>query len=167
MNNELLPCRRSESHIQHGHTVGKKYSPTYESWQAMLARCRYTGRDNADRYAGKGITVCESWSDFNNFLSDMGERPDGKTLDRKDSNKGYGPENCRWATPTEQARNTRKNVLTFETAVEVAKLRLSGVSCPSIAKQFGISESLPREIVKGRCWKDALEQAKLELEIQQ
>src|SRR5690606_21210101 len=107
-----------------GHTVGRKYSPTYSSWQSMLARCRYDGRDNAERYRNKGIAVCERWSSFDNFLADMGERPEGTTLDRRDSSKGYEPGNCCWSTPTSQARNTRRNVLNFHSAVEVAKLRL-------------------------------------------
>ena len=165
MSSEELKPWQSKSNLQHGHTVDGKYSATYSSWQAMLARCRYSGRDNEARYAGKGIAVCERWKDFNNFLADMGERPAGKTLDRENGDDGYHPGNCRWATPCEQARNTKRNVLNFESAVEVAKLRLSGVSCAAISAQFGISESLPREIAKGRCWKDALAQAKSELEL--
>lgn len=164
MSDELKPYQ-AKSHLQHGHTVGRKYSPTYSSWQSMLARCRYDGRDNAERYRNKGIAVCERWSSFDNFLADMGERPEGTTLDRRDGSKGYEPGNCCWSTPTSQARNTRRNVLNFHSAVEVAKLRLQGVACNTIATQYGISESLPREIVKGRCWKDALEQAKSDLGI--
>lgn len=154
--NELKPC---SNHYSHGHTVGRKYSPTYHSWQAMIGRCRYQGRDNADRYTKKGISVCERWNSFENFLADMGERPAGKTLDRIDGDKDYSPENCRWSTPTEQARNTRRNVLTLDTAVEVAVLRLDGIHCKEISAMYGISESLPREIVAGRCWKDALQMA--------
>lgn len=64
-----------------------------------------------ERYGGKGIKVCQEWLDsFEKFLEDMGERPLGKTLDRKDSSKGYFKENCRWSTPNEQARNRKSNV---------------------------------------------------------
>jgi hypothetical protein len=69
------------------------------------------------------------------------------------------PVTCRWATPVEQARNTRHTKLTFDTAVQVAIARLKGEHCRIIAQKFGVSENVPREIVKGRCWKDALAEA--------
>lgn len=162
---ELLPSARAMRVMRHGHSSrelnGAKASPTYASWSAMRARCNLAGRDNADRYRDKGILVCDRWDYFDNFLADMGERPAGKTLDRWPNRDGnYEPGNCRWATPQEQARNTRKNVLTIESATQVALMRLRGEKCKDIALRFGISESLPREIVKGRCWPDALEAAK-------
>jgi hypothetical protein len=163
---ELKPLRRASSRLVHGHTVDRKYSPTYHSWQAMLARCRYVGRDEDNKYAGRGISCCERWASFENFLSDMGERPSGKTLDRQDPNGDYHPGNCQWATPTEQARNRRNARLCYETAVAVALERLRGAKCSDIAARYGISESLPREIVKGRSWKDASTEAhKLFLEM--
>lgn len=153
----------------HGHTSNRLYkggaSPTYQSWLAMRVRCLLPGRENADRYKDLGISICERWSVFENFLADMGERPTGTSLDRFPNNAGnYEPGNCRWATPREQARNTRRNKLTLESAIQVAFRRLSGESCPSIAADFGISESLPREIVKGRTWPDALAAAQKMLE---
>lgn len=166
----LLPCRRGSiewrgkisdamrdngNSTRHGHTVGKSYSPTYHSWQAMLARCRYIARDIHHKYAGRNISVCARWQSFDTFLADMGERPDGTTLDRIDNDGNYEPGNCRWATPVDQARNRRNSKMTFATAVEVALARLRGETCKSIAERFECSESLPREIVKGRTWPDA------------
>lgn len=74
----------------------------------MLARCNNT---NDPDYGGRGIDVCDRWKEsFNNFLDDMGERPDGTTIDRfPDQDGNYEPGNCRWATPIEQGRNTRRN----------------------------------------------------------
>jgi len=161
MHTPLVPCpttefeRRSLANTIHGHTRNRQYSPTYHSWQAMLARCRYVDRDVNEKHAGRGICVCDRWQSFEAFLADMGERPAGMTIDRIDNDGDYEPGNCRWATPTQQARNRRNKRLDFSAAVEVALARLRGEECKSIAARFSISESLPREIVKGRTWPDA------------
>ncbi|HEU0038027.1 MAG TPA: hypothetical protein VFR76_02020, partial [Verrucomicrobiae bacterium] len=156
---ELLPKRGRPP--THGHTIGYKDSATYRSWQAMLSRVRYVDRDIDLKHAARGISMCDRWNSFENFLADMGERPSGMTLDRYPNNDGnYEPSNCRWATPVDQARNRRNTRLTLEAATEIAVRRLRGESAKALAIEFGISESLPREIVKGRSWKDALVAAK-------
>lgn len=91
----------------HGHTVGG-FSPTYYSWASMLTRCTNPNSSGWKNYGARGITVCDRWRSFDNFLADMGDRPVGLTLDRKDNDGNYEPANCRWATPVEQARNKRK-----------------------------------------------------------
>lgn len=91
---------------KHGHTAGTVHSPTYRSWTRMHSRCKAKhGSHHWPYYGAKGIVVCERWGSFENFLSDMGHRPDGHTIDRKDGTKGYCTENCRWATKDVQCLN--------------------------------------------------------------
>ncbi len=94
----------------HGHKAGGKRSPTYISWQAMIARCNYPGHPRYMDYGGRGVQIDPRWlgqGGFANFLEDLGERPSGLTLDRKDYNGHYTKENCRWATLQQQRWNRR------------------------------------------------------------
>jgi hypothetical protein len=93
------------ANVSHGHARAEA-SPTYRTWKSMLSRCTNPNATAFPRYGGRGVAVCARWEVFENFLADMGERPAGTTLDRFPNRAGnYEPDNCRWATPTEQARN--------------------------------------------------------------
>lgn len=105
-------CLRKEvaakTNLVHGHTAykGLRKSSTYTVWQNMISRCYNSRAGSYPNYGGKGITVCDRWrSSFINFLSDMGERPESLSIDRKDSGGNYEPGNCRWADDKIQANN--------------------------------------------------------------
>lgn len=98
----------------HGHGLYK--TPEYRVWAAMIQRCTNENSAMWPDYGGRGIRVCERWRRFENFYEDMGERPTSKmTIERVDNDRGYEPDNCRWATRTTQNRNTRRsNMIEFQ-----------------------------------------------------
>lgn len=102
-------CLRSEvtGRLKLTHGMSKT-SPTYDIWVLMRQRCNNPAASGYEYYGGQGVTVCERWDSFENFLTDMGERPDGLTLDREDPTGNYEPRNCRWATWHTQNNNKRK-----------------------------------------------------------
>lgn len=109
-------CQKSEISARRT-THGMTFSPTYLSWKSMKARCLNPKSPDYKDYGGRGITICESWIDsFEAFLEDMGERPKNRTLDRRDTNGNYEPDNCVWSTAKEQANN-RRNSKTGQQAV--------------------------------------------------
>jgi len=104
-NGESTQCK-SCGNTKHG-LVGTE---TYARWESMRNRCNSPRASNYARYGGRGITVCDRWESFNNFLADMGECPPGMSLERLDVDGNYTLENCVWADRAMQARNKRNNV---------------------------------------------------------
>lgn len=103
-------CRRKDTMRKMLTTHGMREHPLYGTWADMRKRCHNPNHISWKNYGERGISICPAWSNFAQFVSDMGERPDGWTLERKDTNGDYSPENCVWATQATQNVNTRKSL---------------------------------------------------------
>ena len=121
-------------------THGHYKSLTYVSWQQMKARCRNPKTHGSELYLGRGITVCSRWQAFENFLADMGERPVGMTLDRKDPDGNYEPGNCQWATPRQQQQNRRDRLKPAQVA-DILERLTRGESQKDIALVYQVTPS--------------------------
>lgn len=132
-------CLNVDAHSTH--RLSK--TATYRIWAGILTRCRNEKDKSFQHYGAKGITVCDWWLKFENFLADMGEKPRGKTIDRKNNKLGYDPSNCRWATFQEQAinRSTTQFVVLNGETIHVSKAaNLLGIdkgNLGAIAKREG------------------------------
>lgn len=139
-------CWRAEQSAtrsrRHGDASGGKMSSEYGIWSNMIRRCTKPSCRSYRHYGGRGITVCDRWlNNFGAFLEDMGRRPSSAhSLERKDNNAGYSPDNCTWATLIEQANNKRSNVQVTicgrtQTAAQWKRelhLPMAGISASSI-----------------------------------
>lgn len=121
----------TKTHGHAGHTGSNKQTPTYMTWNAMTERCRNPNNKAYRYYGGRGIKVCKRWAHFENFLADMGIRPDDMTLDRINNDGNYTPKNCRWANQSEQTANSRTaKPVTWKGVTKLIK---------GWAKHFGVS----------------------------
>lgn len=130
----------------------------YWVWAEMLSRCRNQRHRQYADYGGRGVTVCERWRVFANFSSDMGPRPDGMTLDRRDNSGPYSPDNCRWASRQEQNSNRRNCIyvdyngqrLTLKEASVRAGLRYRQVHKRVTQYRWPVAKALTTPIREGR-----------------
>jgi hypothetical protein len=135
-------CHRLEAlrarSTKHGLMPRVGRTPTYNSWSNMIRRCTNPDHPRWADWGGRGITVCERWRDYPNFLADMGEKPPGTTLDRIDNDGPYNPGNCRWSSPARQQRNTRRFKLTPAKVLEIQRLYEQELDIGVIAGMLGM-----------------------------
>lgn len=136
--------RSGEFKKTHGHGSAKRgVSPTYKSWQEMRARCSNPQHISYPNYGGRGISVDPKWHQFEQFLQDMGVRPEGMTLDRRKNNQGYNKDNCKWSDRTEQNSN-RRNVQMIEHLGKIKSLaawcRDLSVPYPRAYRRFVVNQ---------------------------
>lgn len=114
-NTSSCGCLKKELLAKRRQTHALSHTPEYKAWKTMKARCSNPKHHAYHRYGGRGITVCKEWKEsFSAFTRDMGRRPEGMTIDRKENDKGYFKENCHWVSVKTQARNRSNNhVLTM------------------------------------------------------
>lgn len=128
--------------LQHGHCRNRVLSGTYRSWQNMFRRCCNPSYHAYAHYGGRGIKVCKRWSKFANFLKDMGERPKGMTLERKNTNGHYSKSNCKWIPASEQCSNKRNN--------RVLKIGRKCMTLAQASRRFGVArETIARRLNVG------------------
>ena len=127
--------------------------PLYSVWQGMLSRCRNPNFKQWDDYGGRGITVCDRWQTYQNFVADMGPRPPGMTLERKDTNGNYEPGNCVWATRSDQQRNRRVNVTV---TIEGSLYKLSELSDLTSIKP----DTIKARAARGMSFSDCISEGK-------
>lgn len=131
---------------------GMWYSVEYKAYYAMLNRCLNPNYHAFNRYGGRGIKVCPRWrTSFMSFFVDMGYRPANTSLDRKNNDANYTPDNCRWATKQQQQNNkSRTTKLSRDDVIRVKALIAKGVSYKKIGDQFGVSAATICHLNKGK-----------------
>jgi hypothetical protein len=132
--------KRARKHGASGRDGKQNKTPEYRVWCGMNERCNDSGYHEYHLYGGRGIRVCERWTHFEAFLSDMGPRPRGHSIDRIDNTGNYEPANCRWADARTQNRNKRTTVW--------VKFKGERLCLADLAEKVGIKYSLLRSRIK-------------------
>src|SRR4249920_2760663 len=138
-----------QSNVTHGHSRYDQPSREFQCWTSMKQRCHQPSHPGFYYYGGKGISVCQRWENFENFLADMGPHPgDGYSLDRINSDGNYELGNCRWTTRKEQVRHLRK--ISEDDLAKVFSYHSEGMTQMKIAEVFGVSQGHISAILNGK-----------------
>lgn len=145
-------CFQIEQSIKHAYIDGLSYHPLRKLYQNMISRCCNPNTKDYHNYGGRGITVCARWREsFANFLEDMGERPEGYTLDRIDNEGSYSPDNCRWASLLQQSNNKRSNRYLFYNGKNLTMKQwstLMGVNKVTVSRRIRAGWSIERALTQ-------------------
>lgn len=144
--------------LTHGNAARSGVSPEYRCWGALVQRCTNPRAANFKYYGGRGIKVCERWLGefgFENFFADMGERPSlMHTVDRRENDGDYTPENCRWATKAEQAQNSSRAKLESHEPSQIRWLvNELKFSQAEVGRFFGVSRVTAGRVARGLAWR--------------
>ena len=145
-------CLSREMVIARNTTHGDSNHPLHKIWYQMVRRC--TNPDDAayKYYGGRGIEVCSSWLGFHAFLADMGERPEGGTLERKNNNGNYCPDNCIWASWNAQHANRRTTKLGWAAVFFARYKHHNGTSIADLCEFFGVHKCTMASAIRGATW---------------
>jgi len=150
-------CLRHEISQKINLSHGRTKTKTYKIWLGMKRRCTNKNERFYPEYGGRGIKVCDRWAaSFEAFLQDMGECPEGHSIERLDVNGHYEASNCKWLPRALQAWNTRANKLDFATAQQIRLEVGQGVRSTVLASRYGIDRTMVNKIVRGENWKSAM-----------
>jgi hypothetical protein len=133
----------------HGQSISGRATRTYKAWLSMRQRCLTPTHAAFVRYGGRGITICPAWSSFSVFLAEMGEAPEGKSLDRKKNNECYCKANCRWATRLEQQQNrrsVRNYTINGETKCISEWVRTAGLKLTTVFQRLRLGWDIERAL---------------------
>lgn len=166
-NTSSCGCAARELHIKQGAVLGSRQgklnathgrsgTSTYASWHDAKVRCYSPKSQSFRNYGAKGIGMCDRWrNSFANFLSDMGERPPGMTLERKDGTKDYEPGNCEWASREVQAQNRPGSVKLSPDSVRALRARhAAGESQVSLAREYGVQPQTISRVIRRTAWRN-------------